>query len=65
MFLLDLLPFGRDKEGQHGEIYAWNVYIYTKNLATKAKKEKKIDKIEKHAKNRLRNNHFVIDCDEC
>jgi len=65
MFLLDLLPFSRDKEGQHGEIYAWDVYIYTENLSTDAEKEEKIDKIEKHVKNRLRNDHFVIDCDEC
>ena len=64
MFLLDLLPFSRDKEGQHGEVYAWNVYIYTENLATKAEKEEKIDKIEKHVKSRLRNDHFLIDCDE-
>ena len=65
MFLLDLLPFSRDKEGQHGEIYSWDVYIYTENLSTDAEKEEKIDKIEKHVKNRLRNDHFVIDCDEC
>ena len=65
IFLLDLLPFSRDKEGQHGEVYAWNVYIYTENLSNDAEKEEKIDKIEKHVKNRLRNDHFVIDCDEC
>ena len=65
MFLLDLLPFDRDKEGQHGEVYAWNVYIYTENLSTDAEKEEKIDKIEKHVKSRLRNDHFLIDCDEC
>ena len=65
MFLLDLLPFSRDKEGQHAEVYAWNVYIYTENLSTDAEKEEKIDEIEKHVKNRLRNDHFVIDCDEC
>ena len=65
IFLLDLLPFDRDKEGQHGEVYAWNVYIYTENLSNDAEKEEKIDKIEKHVKNRLRNDHFLIDCDEC
>ena len=41
------------------------MYIYTENLSTDAEKEEKIDKIEKHVKNRLRNDHFVIDCDEC
>ena len=65
MFLLDLLSFSRDKEGQHGEVYAWNVYIYTENLAIKQKRIEKIDNIKKHVIDRLRNDHFVIDCDEC
>ncbi len=65
MFLLDLLPFSRDKEGQHGEVYAWNVYIYTENLVIKQKRIEKIDNIKKHVIDRLRNDHFVIDCDEC
>ena len=65
MFLLDLLPFSRDKEGQHAEVYAWNVYIYTENLAIKQKRIEKIDNIKKHVIDRLRNDHFVIDCDEC
>jgi hypothetical protein len=65
MFLLDLLSFSRDKEGQHGEVYAWNVYIYTENLAIKQKRIEKIDNIKKHVIDRLRNDHLVIDCDEC
>ena len=65
LFLLRLIQFDNERDGQYGEVYSWDVYIYTENLSTDAEKEEKIDKIEKHVKNRLRNDHFVIDCDEC
>ena len=65
LFLLRLIQFDNERDGQYGEVYSWDVYIYTENLSTDAEKEEKIDKIEKHAKNRLRNDHFLIDCDEC
>ena len=65
LFLLDFLPFDAKRRGQHGRIASWYIYVYTENLSTDAEKEEKIDKIEKHVKNRLRNDHFVIDCDEC
>ena len=65
LFLLRLIQFDNERDGQYGEVYSWDVYTYTENLSTDAEKEEKIDKIEKHVKNRLRNDHFVIDCDEC
>ena len=65
LFLLDFLPFDVKRGGQHGRIASWYIYVHTENLSTDAEKEEKIDKIEKHVKNRLRNDHFVIDCDEC
>ena len=65
LFLLDFLPFDAKRRGQHGRIASWYIYVYTENLSNDAEKEEKIDKIEKHVKNRLRNDHFVIDCDEC
>ena len=45
--------------------YMHGMCIYTENLSTDAEKEEKIDEIEKHVKSRLRNDHFLIDCDEC
>ena len=65
LFLLRLIQFDNERDGQYGEVYSWDVYIYTENLSTDAEKEEKIDKIEKHVKSRLRNDHFLIDCDEC
>ena len=65
LFLLRLIQFDNERDGQYGEVYSWDVYIYTENLSTDVEKEEKIDKIEKHVKSRLRNDHFVIDCDEC
>ena len=65
LFLLDFLPFDVKRRGQHGRIASWYIYVYTENLSTDAEKEEKIDKIEKHIKSRLRNDHFLIDCDEC
>ena len=65
LFLLRLIQFDNERDGQYGEVYSWDVYIYTENLSTDAEREEKIDKIEKHVKSRLRNDHFLIDCDEC
>ena len=65
LFLLRLIQFDNERDGQYGEVYSWDVYIYTENLSTDAEREEKIDKIEKHVKSRLRNDHFLVDCDEC
>lgn len=65
LFLMSSIQFDPKKEGAYGEIYSWSVYIYTENLAIKQKRIEKIDNIKKHVIDRLRNDHFVIDCDEC
>ena len=65
LFLLDFLPFDAKRGWQHGRIASLYIYVYMENLSTDAEKEEKIDKIEKHVIDRLRNDHFMIDCDEC